>query len=418
MALQALNGFSVVAPKLNIVLLCFESSPSELWSPEEQDEAEDRTLRTLLCEGIRFSRAFTNSPGTIEALASLFSGLAPAAHGITSESPHWPSDLPDLARLLASVGYKTVGVCPVDAVAEQVRARDRFQWVLTSRWGNALVARAWSFGHRLAGQWLGRGKALAQRTNLWFFRWLDRQRSSQPFFAWLYFPENGTPGTDPSGTAKGAHPASVMVKLIGAVVTALTQRELWDDTALVVTALRGAAHGSQKVDSLAEEIVRIPLLLRLPAGAPGGFVVEEFCQLSDVCPTLLHLAGCGEEHWPPGCGRALVCGDRATAGPKAVVVEEYRRSSTAKLHAFAGRRRLLRTSRYRFVWRSDEAPELYELVATSGQPRDLALCRPDVAAALRAELFDWLAVQQRSSRQRVTEVAAEKVDREAAVIGS
>ena len=54
-----------------------------------------------------------------------------------------------------------------------------------------------------------------------------------------------------------------------------------------------------------EEIVHVPLVVRLPGGRYGGARVEETVQLVDLYPTLLQLAGLGVER-TDFHGRSLV----------------------------------------------------------------------------------------------------------------
>lgn len=389
----------MAAPNWNIVLACFESAPAELFT-EELNEPGGEVLRRLAREGLRFARAFTNSPGTIEALVSLFAGLAPAAHGATSETPTWPAHAPDAVSGLRNLGYGTVAVCPVRDVAEQICAKSRFHWLIPPQWRLGLVERGWLLGRRVAGRWLRGNEGLARRTNLAFFHWLDHYRPARPFFAWLYYPSRHAEPLHGEKPADPFAPAIFAANYISGIVRALEQRKLWDTTIFVVTALRGTPLLRQEADSLDEDVVRIPLVLRLPVPGPGGFVVEEFCQLSDLSPTLLHLAGAEEELGAAGYGRILVRGNRVTAGPEAVVVEEYRGVSAGNYGmAFPGyRRRLLRTARFRFLWQTEEIPELYDVEADPAAKRDLALEQPKMVAVMRAQLFHWLAVQHAYKR--------------------
>ncbi len=122
-----------------------------------------------------------------------------------------------------------------------------------------------------------------------------------------------------------------------------------------------------------------------------------------VFPTLLHFAGCPEPSGASGFGRVLIRENRVAPGPRAVVVEEYRSRALAQGASCSGyRRRLLRTNRFRFVWRSDEVNELYDLMVDPVGQRDLALERPELAAAMRVHLFEWLAFHHGSRQGAMT----------------
>jgi len=80
---------------------------------------------------------------------------------------------------------------------------------------------------------------------------------------------------------------------IGEICDLLRARGLYDDAVIVVTGDHGEsfAHGSYSHGVLWEDVVRVPLLLKLPANAHGGTRVDTSVQLVDLYPTLLELAG-------------------------------------------------------------------------------------------------------------------------------
>jgi len=97
----------------------------------------------------------------------------------------------------------------------------------------------------------------------------------------------------------------------------------------------------------------------------------------------------------------------ATAGPRTVVAEAFRSGSAAGRSAatLGGtaldvRRKAIRTRREKFVWRSDEANALYDLVHDPRERKNLVAEAPDRADRLRRELFDWLAEGERWAVQR------------------
>lgn len=62
-------------------------------------------------DGARFTRAVSPAQWTIPAHGSLFTGVYPAAHGLTQANSRLPSTLPTLAELLQRGGYRTVAFC-------------------------------------------------------------------------------------------------------------------------------------------------------------------------------------------------------------------------------------------------------------------------------------------------------------------
>ncbi len=80
--------------------------------------------------------------------------------------------------------------------------------------------------------------------------------------------------------------------VIGRFIEWLDQRDILDDTILVVLSDHGEEffeHGEFEHDQLHEEHLRVPLMIRLPGGTLGGKKVSGLTSLIDVMPTLLEM---------------------------------------------------------------------------------------------------------------------------------
>ena len=91
------------------------------------------------------------------------------------------------------------------------------------------------------------------------------------------------------------------------LVKILQEHNRWDNTLLILTADHGQAfgeHGSLfHISGVFDEMVRIPLWMRMPGGTGGGEVSTSWASLIDVMPTALETAGLPYE--PAGEGRSL-----------------------------------------------------------------------------------------------------------------
>jgi arylsulfatase len=79
---------------------------------------------------------------------------------------------------------------------------------------------------------------------------------------------------------------------VGRLLDELEERELLDRMVVVVTSDHGeefAEHGHYEHDQLYDELLHVPLLVRLPGGQLGGTRVTGQASLLDVMPTLLEL---------------------------------------------------------------------------------------------------------------------------------
>jgi len=384
-------------PKYNILILCFDRAPFDWFEASFVCAEEFPILHQLARQGVRFRYAYTNAPETLAAGASLWTGLFPASHGATTEFPHLAAKgRRTLPGELHALGYRTAAFVPSgDWSADRGFAED-IDDLIANSWRRTWVERAWDAGRQRLSRWLRRQNRQAQRINLAFFRWLDRMEQGQPFFAVLHYPADAAGAEDLDSPSRVRSSVVESSQRLQDLVRALEQRGRWENTLLAICAVRGCAFDvapGASLDPLSEPVVRIPFLLRVPAPGPAGFVVEEFTQLTDLAPTLLWWAGATEERLERFPGRVLLRGAIATNGPEFVVVEEYRDATSLTTGKSSFRRRLLRTRRYRFVWKSDGTVELYDVVSDPRLTQDLAWVAPNEAVALQAKLFDWLAAQ-------------------------
>ena len=189
----------------------------------------------------------------------------------------------------------------------------------------------------------------------------------------------------------------------------LRARGEWERTLCVVTADHGEHLGDHGMLGhtlgLADSLLHVPLLLRCAPWVPQGFVVDELAETTDIMPTILRLLGIPEEGGRLH-GRALLEGGRATAGPGFTIAERFRPnvSALSAVHQrfpqldtrpFDIRQKAIRTKREKFVWRSDEVNEFYDLAKDPAEAHNVIAEESDRAEALRRRLFDWLASVER-----------------------
>jgi len=166
------------------------------------------------------------------------------------------------------------------------------------------------------------------------------------------------------------------------------------------------------------------LLLRCPPCLPQGFVVDELAATTDVLPTILALLGLPEESGRLH-GRACLEAGRVTAGPAFTVAERFRPNLDAirqqfpqcDLRPFDVRQKAIRTRHEKFVWRSDEANELYDLRADPSEARNLIEREPARADSLRRQLFDWLAAVEKCETVEATPDLGESLRHELRAMG-
>ena len=103
-------------------------------------------------------------------------------------------------------------------------------------------------------------------------------------------------------------------------------------------------------------------------------MVEDLAQTTDIAPTILRLLDITDDTAQMQ-GRALLDGGRATAGPAFTVSERFRPNLSVLQQRFPNfdarfldvRTKAIRTRREKFIWRSDEANEFYDLAVDPGE---------------------------------------------------
>jgi arylsulfatase A-like enzyme len=258
-------------------------------------------LEALADQAVVFEDALTNAPWTLPAHASLLTSLHPSAHGAVDLRRPVPEDVPSLPRLLQGRGFFT-------------------QAVVT----HLYLSRKYGFGHGFDRHWY-RYDARAERVTDQAMASL-RERGDRDFFLFLHYydphwhydpppPYDRTfdPGYEGSATgvwwdfkkesAQTIKPEDLrhIVALydgeilyadrqLGRLFRMMKELAVFDKALVVVTSDHGEEfleHGGwEHQKTLYEEVLRIPLLIKLPGGEGGGRRVSQQVSLVDVAPTI------------------------------------------------------------------------------------------------------------------------------------
>lgn len=170
-----------------------------------------------------------------------------------------------------------------------------------------------------------------------FLEWLDDRENGKPFFGYIHYMDPHTPYdprppfdkmfrnpaydgpelVEPPMTGRGMPPIEIGERLpedqrlhllnrydgeiasvdayVGDLCDALKERGLYDRTLLVILSDHGEGfydhaawtHGN----SLFQELIHVPLIIRMPGGEHAGTVVSDLCSQMDLFPTILDYLG-------------------------------------------------------------------------------------------------------------------------------
>jgi arylsulfatase A-like enzyme len=346
-------------------------------------------LDQLSAEGVRFAHAYTAAPMTIPSLPQIFtSRLFPAARSATWLAPVVAAGIPN-AAILNNVWFHlwlTLGRAPErNDDFDLLVAHDKFA-------ANDITDRALD--------WLARHEH--ERFAL-YLHYLDAHsgyslppRDWDPFGDPTYAGRVDRNFNDPDGARAGRYDERDRARVVafydgsvrfideqvGRLLDHLRAEDVLDRTVVVVS----ADHGEELWDHggffhgqhLYDELLHVPLLVRLPGGARAGTVVERQVGSLDIAPSLLAWAGLSA---PAGfMGRLL--GD-AVAHPDGPPEDHVATAVNVQFPT----RYALRTPRHKLI--DDVGPgtlALYDLVADPGEQRNIASEARDVVASLATRL--------------------------------
>jgi tetratricopeptide (TPR) repeat protein len=127
-------------------------------------------------------------------------------------------------------------------------------------------------------------------------RWLERQRSSRVFL-FLHLNEPHKPYAPPPQYAEySPYDGEIAYadEIVGRFVRFLKSHQLYDSSTIVLLSDHGeglADHGEQEHGLfLYDETIRVPLIVKLSAGAASGRRIRDVVQHIDIVPTILDLA--------------------------------------------------------------------------------------------------------------------------------
>ena len=211
-------------------------------------------IDALAADGVLFTRAYSHSPYTLPAHASLLTGQLPFEHGVRYDAGYALEDQArTMAEQLQNRGFATGGAVSSFLLRRQTGLAQGFSYfnadLPAAEPGNEPgVERDGLATFSAAEQWL-------------------RLQSGQRYFLFI--------------EVNSSNADAVVSKL----VQHLKDRGLYDGATIVLT----AAHGDTAGARLDDRSLAIPLIVKQPEGEGAGRNVSVPVQLIDVAPTLLDL---------------------------------------------------------------------------------------------------------------------------------
>lgn len=105
--------------KPNIVIIALDTLRADHLGCYGYSRPTTPNIDKLASQGVRFDRCYSPGSWTIPAFASLFTGVMPVVHGLTSPDKKLSDKLPTLAERLSAAGYFTGGIVSNPALSSK-----------------------------------------------------------------------------------------------------------------------------------------------------------------------------------------------------------------------------------------------------------------------------------------------------------
>ena len=383
----------------NVLWICGDDLAAYTLGAYGDRLAHTPNIDRLAAEGIRFDRAYCNSPVCTASRQSFLTGRYPRSVGVTQLKTALPEGETTLAEMLAAAGYRTAAIgkmhfnSPLKHGFELRLDMPDYQRAPKARDARPIaedfaVQPPWRPFKDPASVWLNSdcrpvGLSDADMSGTWFARQAAqylRQADEGPFFLMVSFYEPHSPFLFPiefRGRRKAglftvppvepqdewqvpaifrdltvaqkqgitaAYYTSVefVDKNIGLVLDALTAAGHDRDTLVVLTGDHGymlGQHGRFEKHCSYEPAVRAPLIVRLPGGERGGRRSDALIEFIDIVPTVLDRCDVATPEAVQGRSLAAILDGDATSHRDHVVVE-YSENEEA----------MIRDERYKLVY--------------------------------------------------------------------
>lgn len=315
----------------NILILILDTVRASSLSAYGYERPTSPNLERLARDGVTFDRAIATAPWTLPSTASMFTGRYHYELSANWESPLDDAH-PTLAEILRAHGYATAGFFANPYFGSRFFGLDRGfgHWENHAVSPRTVLQNAWLTRSVAASLWkrIGHRQLFVRRTaadmNGAFLEWLDSERGARPFYAVINYFDAHAPFRPPepfrgmfsapaaqywywSGPTKYSELALQQLRdtyddaiayvdhRVGLLVDSLRMMRLLDSTLVVVVGDHGEEFGGHGVvghgSSVFTPVVRVPLMLRYPPGAPRGVRIGTRVSVRNVAATALDIAG-------------------------------------------------------------------------------------------------------------------------------
>ena len=404
----------------NVILIGVDTLRADRLSSYGYGGSQTPAIDALAAGGVRYAEMTAQASWTKPSFGTIFTSLYPSSHTATGKPHRLPQAVTTLAEVLAARGYHTGGFADNPSISPAFGFDQGFaDYVYLDPdylFGGSEAASQLALYQSLRRLWamLGGNQIYPQNfyqeaatVNEHALEWLAANKGTR-FFLFLHYmdphdpyfehPYNGRgyarasaqnpdPGLAPTFSELYDGEVRYLDEHLGALFDWLRAEGLYDGALIVLTGDHGEEfqeHGGWwHGQTLYQEQIGVPLIVKYPGGAGAGRVVSDLARSLDIAPTILDVAGIPAPE--AMMGRSL-WGD--SDPPEYAFAEEDHEGNV--LHA-------LRSATHKLMLANNENPRglppgmLVDLAADPGEQQNLFDAQPERARILSEALRDVLA---------------------------
>jgi arylsulfatase len=403
----------------DVVLILLDAARGDRFSGAYARETIPR-IRAELADALLFRRAYAECPTTSCSVPAIVTGASFLAGGDVFTGRRLPDELVTLAESLTAAGYHTVGLSASPNNSAQRNSTQGFA-EFRELWGKGNPAWGPASQARLAAEAIA--AAPADRPLYLQLHFLPPHQPYEPPPAFDRFtdpsyrglvtprmslaPYNlGLASLPPADLAQlvGLYDGNLLLAddLVAQVLAALEANSRFENSLIVLTSDHGEAfmeHGHQGHNTtLYDEMLHVPLLVRLPGGErPPGVDFDRVASSLDIVPTVLSTLGLPA---PPEVDGLDLLGPSPDPRRPRVL---FHRTSAPEGTAYA-----VRAGRFKAISRPSHArQQLFDLEQDPGETENRVLERPEIFAGLGLLLTQHLAASGNAPTGEAVELDAE-----------
>jgi arylsulfatase A-like enzyme len=257
-------------------------------------DVETPTLDSLAADGIRFTHAYTHSPITNTSHTTILTGLLPSVHGVTDFGVPLSPQHVTWAELLKKQGYQTaafIGAVILDS-NQLAPGLDRGFDFYDNFPAKTETKERWGRVER-------RAQTVVDHAEAWLSQHPAGSNSEAPRFMWvhLFDPHDPYEPPPPFSEKYASHlydgEIAYADSALGHFIATLKKSGIYQNAIIIVVGDHGEGLGEHDEDThglfLYDSTLHVPLIIKTPAAAHRGTVVDALVRTTDILPTVLTL---------------------------------------------------------------------------------------------------------------------------------